>query len=740
MSDDDIISSVSLLMARKWVPAALHSELTEYASLLRALRTSDTLDVTTQLTRHQEKTRAIEDTDDEEDYEDNDEDVGTKRPGPSVSFVGMDVDDDGPVTGPSNYEDVPDHSQRKRKRQPSTTSASLSRPTSPEVAPNQPGARRRRRRKDTWTLWPLLLEDVPVPEWTLQDEVAIIAKQLLKQQRPLSSNTRSPSRSSSPPNPSPPVSPTSSLQRPPPTSSPPHSAPSSPSSPVSQSHSLYLEDADVHSDSDSDYETEDDEDEELSSYLPALTHSTELYLHHILSSIAAIIPPRPASMQNRIRTINWETVLDALVACAPMENGTSENEDKDSVMATNGVSAKTLNRVRERMQAIYGPSNSRGRTQTQAQGESLHQTSPVRVISSPHKQGQAQDAFDPLSTSHPHFDDALSVSFPTSVLAPPMPTFLANAPAAISVSETDSDSALAAPPIFPDAIASTSLDQDHSHSQSQPQSLNQPPAATPNYPPAPSSVYPDSHSESHPALTTHRLAAFLSSKNRLLKALDRYGATEDTLLSDSLAFLEAERNGDLISIVDDKTKNAVLRRRSKLNKKEREREKGRKKKGERTERDATTRDEEGTSGSVSARRDQAEGEADENDEDNGDVNGENISARSRPRRKAKSLSQRSTILGATEPKEMKSLSAKPKPRKKKNSEVSAGTSKKGTRKGNPRKATRVQPSSRIAETTRTMFLNSSDVEEGEDSAAAKERIDGAEGTNRVFHADFFGVF
>jgi hypothetical protein len=36
---------------RKAIPAALHSEISEYASLLRVLRATDTLDITTQLTR-----------------------------------------------------------------------------------------------------------------------------------------------------------------------------------------------------------------------------------------------------------------------------------------------------------------------------------------------------------------------------------------------------------------------------------------------------------------------------------------------------------------------------------------------------------------------------------------------------------------------------------------------------------------------------------------------------------------
>ncbi|THU77261.1 hypothetical protein K435DRAFT_702800, partial [Dendrothele bispora CBS 962.96] len=94
---------------RKRVPAALHSELTEYSSLIRALRTSNTLDVTSQL----------------------------------------------------------------------TPSASLSRPASPSVASTQSKIRSKKQKKDTWTRWPLLPEDVPVPKWNFEDEVAIIAKQVL---------------------------------------------------------------------------------------------------------------------------------------------------------------------------------------------------------------------------------------------------------------------------------------------------------------------------------------------------------------------------------------------------------------------------------------------------------------------------------------------------------------------------------------------------------------------------------
>ncbi|KAF5348046.1 hypothetical protein D9758_009991 [Tetrapyrgos nigripes] len=117
-----------------------------------------------------------------------------------------------------------------------------------------------------------------------------------------------------------------------------------------------------------------------------------------------------------------------------------------------------------------------------------------------------------------------------------------------------------------------------------PLSLDRPPAATPNYPSTPSasfSVHPDSHSDSHLTLTAHRLLTVSppSPRKNISKALAQYGATEDALLSDSLDFLGVEENGDFVSILDDKTKEALWRGWSRLNtKKTREKEKERKNK------------------------------------------------------------------------------------------------------------------------------------------------------------------
>ncbi|KAJ3888413.1 hypothetical protein GG344DRAFT_53671 [Lentinula edodes] len=132
---------------RKRIPAALHSELTEYSSLLRSLRTNDTLDVTSQLTRYfnhkgKEKAQIYDDT-----YADDD----------SAGFSCR--------TNPSSK------SSTKRKRaswpQSLATEDIMSTKTTPST-------------RETWTRWPLLAQDVPYPEWTLQDEVAHITAFLLR--------------------------------------------------------------------------------------------------------------------------------------------------------------------------------------------------------------------------------------------------------------------------------------------------------------------------------------------------------------------------------------------------------------------------------------------------------------------------------------------------------------------------------------------------------------------------------
>ncbi|KAF8830241.1 hypothetical protein HHX47_DHR2000496 [Lentinula edodes] len=151
---------------RKRIPAALHSELTEYSSLLRSLRTNDNLDVTSQLTRyfnHKGKEKAqIYDDDDSECI--NDGDVDFKD-------VGSDVEEElvSDVEAGSSCRTNKSSTKRKQASWPQSlaTEDIMSTKTNPST-------------HETWTRWPLLAQDVPYPEWTLQDEVAHITAFLLR--------------------------------------------------------------------------------------------------------------------------------------------------------------------------------------------------------------------------------------------------------------------------------------------------------------------------------------------------------------------------------------------------------------------------------------------------------------------------------------------------------------------------------------------------------------------------------
>ncbi|KAF9650168.1 hypothetical protein BDM02DRAFT_3165435 [Thelephora ganbajun] len=105
---------------RETVPTALRSELEEYSFLLRALRTNDTLDLSSQLVRATGSSQTLEDDDDARDLS-------------SASPV--------------------------------------------EASGSNSGSHKP---KDNWTRWPLLIQDVPIPEWTLQDEVERLANKFLR--------------------------------------------------------------------------------------------------------------------------------------------------------------------------------------------------------------------------------------------------------------------------------------------------------------------------------------------------------------------------------------------------------------------------------------------------------------------------------------------------------------------------------------------------------------------------------
>lgn len=126
---------------KKTVPAALHSEISEYASLLRVLRATDTLDITTQLTRLDSPSSPWH------SISVNEEETGQREASTSSR-----VDRTGISSPP-----VEGHGR------PSALDASIL----PRMSRN------------TWTRWPLLTEDLHIPEWGFEDEVHSLAKKAL---------------------------------------------------------------------------------------------------------------------------------------------------------------------------------------------------------------------------------------------------------------------------------------------------------------------------------------------------------------------------------------------------------------------------------------------------------------------------------------------------------------------------------------------------------------------------------
>ncbi|KAJ2914598.1 hypothetical protein MD484_g5844, partial [Candolleomyces efflorescens] len=121
--------------------------------------------------------------------------------------------------------------------------------------------------------WPLLPHDVAVPEWSLSEEVRVLAKAVLRQ-----------------------------------TGSTP------------------------------DFELELDEDSRRLDPLPRLVTD---FLTHALNMLVYHIPARPASMQNRITPVSWDTVVHILTS--------SVHAKKSSY-----ISLRVLERAATRLEHIYG--------------------------------------------------------------------------------------------------------------------------------------------------------------------------------------------------------------------------------------------------------------------------------------------------------------------------------------------------------------------------------------------------
>ncbi|KAF8065210.1 hypothetical protein FPV67DRAFT_1418777 [Lyophyllum atratum] len=240
---------------RKLVPAALHSELTEYSSLLRALRTSNTLDVASHMARpgpshiDPEELNSDDDVDDDElkEAENMEEDYDTETvtnldvPASSV-YDSRDVSPS-QTAGPSSPTDtVTRSSSQKRKRNSSSP-------------PPQ-------RRRDAWTRWPLLVDDVHVPEWSLEDEVGLLVAHASKL----------------------------------------HPRPRLPT----------VESEDLN---ESEHDVEGWDIDTDPSFVRNLTNAVSNHLSTILALLVTHTPNRSQGMQNRVEPMDWRAVLDVLSSC-----------------------------------------------------------------------------------------------------------------------------------------------------------------------------------------------------------------------------------------------------------------------------------------------------------------------------------------------------------------------------------------------------------------------------------------
>ncbi|THH31835.1 hypothetical protein EUX98_g2341 [Antrodiella citrinella] len=241
---------------RKRVAKGIHSELSEYSSLLRALRTTATLDLTSQLihldprSKQRSAAQGGEGYEDDEDEDADEEVVNDNARGGANSrneYVASETsegvtagDAEEPVASSSHSTSRP--SQKRKSRAPATA-------------------------RDTWTKWPLVPSEVYTPEWPLDEEIRIIARDALQH--------------------------------------------------IRASEAEASRNPDVESE-DEDAEEQEEEytfDEILTPVnVRALTRAATNRLYEMLAVSAAMLPKGEDSMQNRHGYINCELILSAMDA------------------------------------------------------------------------------------------------------------------------------------------------------------------------------------------------------------------------------------------------------------------------------------------------------------------------------------------------------------------------------------------------------------------------------------------
>lgn len=271
-ADGAVPSPARAMGRRPKVPAALHSELSEYASLLRALRTSDTLDLASQLAAT----------------------ASAPATAPASVHDGVRISDDEGESERPATESVADLRELD-ERSIDDDDVSARRPKRKAKHKAKAKAKAPKASRDNWTRWPLLAGDVYVPEWSLEDEVRLLATQALKAQ------LREDEEPSLPTNePADPAIDTSTTDAPPAGDIGPVAASESGTANPAAEESLV---------------DDSDDDEAVEELLPphvlsSLTASSGRFLSQVLALLAAYVPPSEKSMQNRVHPITWESIVD----------------------------------------------------------------------------------------------------------------------------------------------------------------------------------------------------------------------------------------------------------------------------------------------------------------------------------------------------------------------------------------------------------------------------------------------
>ncbi|KIJ47508.1 hypothetical protein M422DRAFT_248931 [Sphaerobolus stellatus SS14] len=155
----------------KALPAQLHSELTEYASLLRVIRTTATLNVVPQLSSEGVSWNTLNDDEDDDTDDDEEEDERDE--------LASDVVDEDHVKEIEDY--------------------LLETPTRGGLADEAKGMKKplQKRKRNSVnqssdnmrTQWPLLPEDCPLPEWPFNEEIGTMAERILWAQKRASASS-----------------------------------------------------------------------------------------------------------------------------------------------------------------------------------------------------------------------------------------------------------------------------------------------------------------------------------------------------------------------------------------------------------------------------------------------------------------------------------------------------------------------------------------------------------------------